>query len=140
MNPGRAIRGAACTALLVVCVPLPATAGASSQDPTEQEVSRMVMCPTCDTTLDRSEGPSADRMRALVRRYIEQGKTRQQVLDSLVREYGGDQGILATPPVRGRGLVAWLVPPLAFLALAAGAIVTIRGWRWRRGSDGSAGT
>jgi cytochrome c-type biogenesis protein CcmH/NrfF len=104
----------------------------SAAHPSLDDISARVMCPTCNTTLDRSSTPAADRMRSFVRRDIRAGMTRQQVLDDLVREYGGDESILATPPPHGRGLVAWLVPAGTFLLLLTGAGVTLGGWVRRR--------
>ena len=107
-----------------------APAAASDRHPTLEEVSKDVMCPTCGTTLERSDSPAAERMRVYIRARIADGWTRQQVVDGLVAEYGGDESILASPRRQGLGLVAW-VGPLAMLlvALVGGAVVVVR---WRR--------
>ncbi|MBC7645343.1 MAG: cytochrome c-type biogenesis protein CcmH [Thermoleophilia bacterium] len=117
---------------------------ASQAKPTVSEVSALVMCPTCDTTLDRSDSPAAERMRILVREHIKAGETRDEVLRELVQEYGGDESVLATPPRHGSGLIAWLPPAIAGLVLAAVGGMTII--RWRRAgalrlaaTDGAAG-
>lgn len=126
--------------MMLVAVALQAafvtSAGASSEHPTAEEIAPLVMCPTCDSTLDRSDSPAAERMRAQVAAHIAKGETRSEVLDSLVAEYGGDESILATPPKHGRGLLAWLPPALVALALVIGGAFTIRRWRRAAGARG----
>jgi cytochrome c-type biogenesis protein CcmH len=91
-----------------------------------------VMCPICGTPLGLADAPQAERERAFIRRLIERGRTKEQIKDALVSEYG--QEVLATPESGGFDLAAWLVPAggvlLAALALGFG----VRQWR-RRGGD-----
>ena len=77
-----------------------------------------VMCTICGTLLEESQSPQADRERALIRRLIAQGKTKQEIKDALVAQYG-DQ-VLATPGTSGFDLFAWLVPGLALILVASG--------------------
>jgi len=60
----------------------------------------------------------ADEVRAAIRRLLNDGKNRQQVLDAFVAQYG--TRILADPP--GRGL-HWL--PWAFLLIGAAVTVAV---------------
>ena len=100
---------------------------------TVDAVSSTVMCPTCDTTLDQSNSPAAERMRTWIAVAVQQGWTAEEIRAGLVKEYGGDESILATPKAHGIGLAAWLVPAvLAALALVGGGFA-IR--RWRRDAD-----
>lgn len=94
-----------------------------------EQVSRTVMCPSCDTTLDQSSSPAAERMRAWVIAAVEAGWTEQEIRDGLVREYGGDESVLATPRAQGVGLAVWLVPAFIALAAIAGGVLMLRGWR-----------
>ena len=87
-----------------------------------------VMCVECGTALNVSEAASADRQRAFIRRRIAEGMTKEQIKDALVAEYG--RNVLGTPPDRGFGVAAWLVPVL--LALAATGAVALTARRWRR--------
>lgn len=105
-------------------------AAASEQHPSLDEVSRMVVCPGCDATLDRSGSASADQMRSIIKRDIAAGMTRSQVIDHLVEEYGGDESIRARPAVGGRTLLAWLVPAVGAGVAALVGAVTL--WNWRR--------
>ncbi len=105
---------------------------------TVDTVSATVMCPTCDTTLDQSDSPSAQRMRTYVTAAVAAGWTEGEIREGLVAEYGGDESVLATPRAQGIGLLAWLVPAgVALLALLGGALV-LRRWRTPRltGDDG----
>jgi cytochrome c-type biogenesis protein CcmH/NrfF len=87
-----------------------------------------VMCPICGTLLQLSNSPQADRERALIRNLIAEGKTKQQIKDDLVAEYGDD--VLATPDDKGFDLTAWVLPIAALLVAAIGIGLAL--WRWRR--------
>jgi cytochrome c-type biogenesis protein CcmH len=78
-----------------------------------------VMCTICGTLLEESQSPQADRERALIRKLIAEGKTKDQIKDALVAEYG--PRVLAMPSTHGFDLLAWLVPGLG-IVLAAAAI------------------
>ena len=81
-----------------------------------------VMCPICGTLLELSQAPQAVRQRAFIRRLIAEGKSKQQIKDALVRQYGPE--VLATPRHSGFELSAYWVPlvglGLAQIALALG--------------------
>jgi len=90
------------------------------------------VCPVCETTLDQSDAPVAQRMKAFIRERIAAGDTEREIKDALVAEFGS--GVLATPPKSGFGLLAWLLP---LGALAAGVITVgflISRWSGRRGA------
>lgn len=101
---------------------------------TVEDVSATVMCPSCDTTLDQSNSPAAERMRVWVTEAVDAGWTEQEIRDGLVEEYGGDESVLATPRAQGLGLLVWIVPALIVLVAGIGWVVLMR--RWRRGSSG----
>jgi cytochrome c-type biogenesis protein CcmH len=87
-----------------------------------------VMCLECGTALNVSNSAVADQERAFIAELIAQGKTKQEVKDALVAEYG--PRVLAEPADDGFELTAWLVPVLA--AAAAFALVALTARRWRR--------
>jgi cytochrome c-type biogenesis protein CcmH len=101
------------------------------------DVEDEVMCPICGTLLELSESPQAQRQRVFVSRLIAAGKTKAEIKDELVAEYGRE--VLALPEGSGFQLSAYLVPAIAFavgvLALALG----IRRWRRGSGPPGSSG-
>src|SRR6266480_3831742 len=96
-----------------------ATAAASSAPQPKTslpDVEDEVMCPICGTALNLSSSPQADRERAFIRRQITAGKTKNQIKDELVAQYG--TRVLAEPPKSGFDLTAWLVPGVAILVAA----------------------
>jgi cytochrome c-type biogenesis protein CcmH len=94
------------------------------------EVAREVRCPTCNTPLNVSNAPVADRMRVYIAERIERGWSKDQIIDGLVAEFGPT--IRTTPPKSGFDLVAWLVPALAVLAGLAAIPIITRLWARRR--------
>jgi cytochrome c-type biogenesis protein CcmH len=104
-----------------------ADAVASQQHPTLKELETQIICPTCQTTLDQSDSPIAQRLRAFISRRIAAGATESQIEDELVAQFG--PSILANPPRHGWGLVAWLLPAGGALVAAAGVALAARHWR-----------
>jgi cytochrome c-type biogenesis protein CcmH len=108
--------------------PAPAVADRPAPKTNLPAVESEVMCPICGTLLELANSPQADRERAFIRREIAAGKTKQQIKDDLVAQYGEE--VLATPPASGFDLSAYLVPALAILAAAIAIGLGV--WRWRR--------
>jgi cytochrome c-type biogenesis protein CcmH len=116
-------------AILVLLLALgPAAAAVAAPRPNLPDIEDEVMCVECGTALNVSQAPSADRERALIRRLIARGLTKQQIKDELVAEYG--RNVLGSPPDTGFNVAVWLVPVV--LALAAIAAVWTTARRWRR--------
>jgi len=107
----------------------PAAAGGATPQTSVSEVSSEVMCPVCGTLLELAESPQAQRQKAFIARMVAAGRTKEQIKDALVAEYGNE--VLAVPRGSGFDLSAYLVPIVAFaiavIALAIGVL------RWRRG-------
>lgn len=102
------------------------------------EVSRTVMCPSCDTTLDQSNSAAAERMRVWVEEAVAAGWTEEEIRDGLVEEYGGDESILATPRANsGLGILVWAVPAGIVLAALLAAVVLMRRWKGQTRSGSS---
>ena len=87
-----------------------------------------IMCPTCHTTLDMSEAPAAQEIKAQISRRIAQCWTAKQIETELVATFG--QGILAAPPHKGFDLLAWWLPLGGILA--GGVLLALGVWRWSR--------
>jgi cytochrome c-type biogenesis protein CcmH len=121
----------AAVALLVLAAALAAagSAAASEEHPTLAELEREVVCPTCHTTLELSNAPIAERMRAFIRSRIAAGDTKSEIKAKLVADFG--EGVLAAPPKSGFNLLAWVLP-LAGLAVA-GVVLALAARRWTRG-------
>ncbi|MBA2741528.1 MAG: cytochrome c-type biogenesis protein CcmH [Actinobacteria bacterium] len=102
----------------------------AADPPSAADLEAELVCPVCETTLDQSNAPVAERMKVFIRERIAAGDTEQEIKDALVAEFGS--GVLATPGKRGFGLLAWLIP-LAAIAVGALAVgLLVRGWT-RRG-------
>jgi cytochrome c-type biogenesis protein CcmH len=123
-------------ALIVVgFLALAAPAAASEEHPTLAELERELVCPTCKTTLEMSNAPVAERMRAFIRQRIAAGDTKSEIKDKLVAQFG--ESVLAAPPARGFNLLAWLVPIAG--GLIAAVAVAVLAVRWSRSRAAPAG-
>jgi cytochrome c-type biogenesis protein CcmH len=121
---------AAASALFIAAL---LTAGAAAAPRTSlTEIEAEVMCPVCGTLLELAESPQAQREKAFISRLVAAGRTKAQIKDALVAEYGNE--VLALPRGSGFDLSAYLVPVIAFLvaAVALGFGVV----RWRRAGRG----
>jgi cytochrome c-type biogenesis protein CcmH len=119
---------AAFVALALVAAP---AAVASGEHPTLADLEGEVMCPICNTTLDQSSSPAAQRIKALISRRIAAGDSKNEIKDRLVADYGPQ--ILAAPPKKGFNLLAWLLP---IVGVVGGALVLAGlAWRWSRASE-----
>jgi cytochrome c-type biogenesis protein CcmH len=116
---------AALVAAAVLAFAMPALAAAPQARLTEIEAE--VMCPICGTLLELSESPQAERERAFIDRLIAAGKTKGEIEDALVAQYG--PRVLALPRGSGFDLSAYLVPAIAFLVAAAALALGLRRWR-----------
>jgi cytochrome c-type biogenesis protein CcmH len=117
-------------ALVAALLLLPARAMAAPERASLSDIEDEVMCLVCGTTLSVSDSPQADRERALITRLIEQGKTKKQVKDELVAQYG--RAVLATPSDSGFDIAAWLVPGLSVVLAAAAIAFAVLRWRRKK--------
>jgi cytochrome c-type biogenesis protein CcmH len=108
---------------------LPTAAGAASALRSElNEIEEEVMCPVCGTLLGLAESPQATREKAFVEKLVKEGKSKDQIKDALVEQYG--TAVLAEPNGSGFSISAYVVPIVAFILaviLLAGAV-----WKWRQ--------
>lgn len=102
----------------------------AADPPSAADLEAELVCPVCETTLDQSNAPVAQRMKAFIRVRIAAGDTEQEIKDALVDEFGA--GVLATPPKSGFGLLAWLLPLAALLGGAIAVGLLVRSWSRRR--------
>ena len=124
-------------ALLLALLAAPALAATAKVDLVDVEDE--VMCGECGIPLNTAEGAQPDSQRALIRDLIAQGKTKAQIKQELVAEYGPD--VLALPQTEGVGVTAYAIP-LVLGAIVLGSLVLLVP-RWRRrpaaGMTGGAG-
>ena len=112
------------------------TAAAAEPKASLPDIEDEVMCVECRTALNVSGSQVAEDERDFIRDLIAQGKTKQQIKDALVAEYGPN--VLAEPDDDGFGLAAYVVPPLLVLLALAGVLLTARRWRRRPGTEPAA--
>jgi cytochrome c-type biogenesis protein CcmH len=125
-------------ALAAVLSLLAAPAGAAAACPKTSlgDVEDEVMCLVCGTPLAlATEAPQANRERALIQRLVDDCRSKDEIKDRLVAEYG--QRVLALPPEHGFDLASYLVPALA--VILAGGAVSVAALQWRRARGGGTG-
>jgi cytochrome c-type biogenesis protein CcmH len=125
----RATRAALVALALLAAMPLSATA--ATPQTSLSEISSEVMCPVCGTLLELAESPQAQREKAFISRLVAEGRSKDQIKDTLVAEYGTE--VLALPQGSGFDLSAYVVPVIAFVI--AVVALTIGVLRWRRAGD-----
>ena len=108
---------------------LVAAAPAGAAPPNAADLEAELVCPVCETTLDQSTAPVAERMKAFIRVRIAAGDSEQEIKDALVAEFGAE--VLAEPPEGGFGLLAWLLPLGALFGGAIAVGLLIRVWSRR---------
>lgn len=98
---------------------LAAPASACTPRASQADLETKLVCIECHTTLDESNSSFAIEMKAEIARQIAACRTTQQILDSMVAEFGPT--VLSTPQTHGFDLLAWLLP-LGGIALGAAAL------------------
>jgi cytochrome c-type biogenesis protein CcmH len=102
---------------------------ASAAPPNAADLEAELVCPVCETTLDQSNAPVAERMKTIIRERIAAGDSEQEIKDALVAQFG--RGVLAEPPAGGFGLLAWLLPLVALVGGAIAVALLVRAWSRR---------
>jgi cytochrome c-type biogenesis protein CcmH len=131
------MRRALAFALLLLLLAPAAAAAATCPKTSLADVEDEVMCPVCGVPLGlATESPQAQRERAFIQREAARCKSKQQIKDELVAQFGNR--VLALPPDKGFDLTVYLVP--AAILLAGIAAVTTIAVRRRRRPGGQAAT
>lgn len=117
-------RALASGALLLLVVA--ACGGESEEPPTLAELEKKYICPTCQTTLELSNAPIAERMREFIRERIAAGDSEEEIEAALVGQFG--EAVLASPPKEGFNLLAWVLPLAAGAVAVAAVAVALRRW------------
>ncbi len=108
------------------------------------DVEDEVMCVTCGIPLNTAEGAQPDSQRALIRDLIAQGRTKAQIKQELVAQYGKD--VLALPETEGVGITAYAIPLVLGAIVVTTLVLLVPRWRRRpaagmsSGGDGAAAT
>jgi cytochrome c-type biogenesis protein CcmH len=127
------MRRALALLLLMLASAAPAAALAAEPRAEFSEVEAALMCDTCNVPLNIAESTRADQQRAQIRRLIAEGKTKDEILDAFVAEYGPN--VLADPAAEGGSPLVWIVPLALLLAALAAIALLLPRWRGRRTPD-----
>ncbi|MBI2916970.1 MAG: cytochrome c-type biogenesis protein CcmH [Chloroflexi bacterium] len=125
----RIARLAGLLALLGLAAATPTVALAASPDQVNEIASQLVCQCGCGLVLNNCNHEHCeprDSMLAYIGQALDQGKTRDAIIASLVESYG--EVVLAAPTKRGFNLVGWITP---FAAIAAGGgivYLAVRAW------------
>jgi cytochrome c-type biogenesis protein CcmH len=132
---GRRLLTGGISLLLLFLMALPAAASAAVPRTSVTDLEDEVMCPICGTLLELSSSPQAERERAFIARLVRGGRTKAQIEDALVAQYGPE--VLAEPSGSGFDISSWLVPTLAFAIAAVALALGVRRWRRPPGDEDS---
>jgi cytochrome c-type biogenesis protein CcmH len=125
----------AVAAVTVTLVVLVTAGGRSSSDLPAQAhaVAATLRCPVCqDLSAADSPAPMAGQMRREILADLQRGRSPEQIRARFVAAYG--PSVLLSPPRRGVGSVAYLLPLLAVGAAASAGAVVLRRWLRRPGA------
>ncbi len=124
---GTIIAAAFWFSLLLAACAIAASSPSADLEEHSREIASELRCVVCQN-LSVADSPSdlAKEMRALVREQVEQGKSRQEILDYFVSRYG--EYVLLSPPKRGFNLLVWGLPFVGLLAGAYGVYAMARRW------------
>jgi cytochrome c-type biogenesis protein CcmH len=82
--------------------------------PLYKEIENSLMCTDgCGMTLIACDNTTAIQMRGEIRRFIAEGMTKEEILQSFVEIYGVE--VLTYPPKKGFSISAWVIPFVAIL-------------------------
>lgn len=112
------------TLILLALLLIPASGFAEL---TETEVSESLICYACPgepLNIDRCGG--GDQMRSAISRLLAEGKTKPEILDYFVAQFG--DSILTTVPKKGFNLIAYTGPFIGLLVGVPLALLIIRRW------------
>jgi cytochrome c-type biogenesis protein CcmH/NrfF len=120
------------TILAAWFVILAATPALAAPEDVANDIASQVVSPYCPgVTLHDCPSAAAVELRTKIQTWLEDGMSKQAVLDRLESEYGTT--INAAPAAEGTGLFAYLLPIAAVVA-GLGLIVFLTR-RWTRGND-----
>lgn len=112
-------------ALVVLTMAAPPATDAAAFEREARQIETMLIAPCCwMQPVSQHQSQASDEVKEQIRVLLATGKTRQQVLDAFVVQYG--PRILAEPPAQGFGRLLYVGLPLAFVLSAAALVVFLR--------------
>jgi cytochrome c-type biogenesis protein CcmH len=95
---------------------------ADSIDEQVREISNLLMCPVCQgQSVAESNSQLAKDMRKVIRKKLEEGKSKEEIIAYFVDRYG--ETILGAPPPKGANWLLWILPALALVAGGLGIAI-----------------
>jgi cytochrome c-type biogenesis protein CcmH len=112
-------------ALVTLTLIPPQGADTAALEREARQIETMLIAPCCwMQQVSQHQSQASDDVKQEIRVLLAAGKTRQEVLDAFVAQYG--PRILAEPPAHGFGRWLYVGLPLAFVISAAGLVAFIR--------------
>ena len=115
------VSGAALHGTAVLAAPV-------TEDPIERQmidIAKGLRCAVCQNQpVSESNADLARDMRAIILDQLKQGKSREEIIQYFVARYG--DYVLMNPPVRGPGLLLWVLPAGVFGLLGITAFMYLR--------------
>jgi cytochrome c-type biogenesis protein CcmH len=127
------VRRGAALVLAALALLVPAVAVAQDCPKTTLgDIEDEVMCPVCGTPLGlASEAPQADRERAFIQRQVDSCKSKDEIKQALVAEFG--DSVLALPGDQGDDnlgdVLIYVIPAVGIALAAAGIAFAVIRWR-----------
>ena len=83
----------------------------SDEEQRVNNLNAVLMCPVCPgESIDQSQNEIAMNMRTIVKDFVEDGRSEDEIKDYFVKRYG--PVILLEPAGSGLSLYAWIIPPV----------------------------
>lgn len=102
------------TLLLILLFRAGMASPAESLDDRVNEIAHLLMCPVCQgQSVAESNSNLAQDMRQIIRKQLEEGKSKEEVIAYFVNRYG--ESILASPPPKGVNWLLWALPAIAIV-------------------------
>ena len=111
----------------------------SAEEKKVNSLNSVLMCPVCPgESIDQSQNEIATNMRTIVKDFVADGKSEEEIKDYFVDKYG--PVILLEPAISGISMYAWIVPPVALGFAIIVVIVAINVMRRRQNVAGARNT
>ena len=105
----------------------------SDEEKKVNHLNSLLMCPVCPgESIDQSQNEIAINMRTIVKDFVGDGKSDEEIKDYFVRKYG--PVILLEPAKSGISMYAWLIPPVALVVAILVVVTAINMMRRRQNS------
>lgn len=105
-----------------------AASGTVAEDPLERqtlEIAKDLRCAVCQNQpVSESNADLARDMRVIIREQLQQGRSREEIVQYFVDRYG--DYVLMNPPKRGPGFLLWVLPLAVFGVLVGSGFVYLR--------------